>query len=496
MTKGEPLVSVIVPVYNMDAFLRETLDSILSSDYSNFEVVIMDDGSTDNSLKIAQEYAFKDKRVRAYTQSNAGACAARNHAISLAQGEYILPVDSDNTITPQFIFNAVKIISSDLDIKVVCPRADFFGDRTGEWILPTFSLSLIAHKNIMDTCAMYRKADWERVGGYCEDIIAREDWEFWISILKDGGKVVKLPEISLHYRVRKNSKRVSDRKLKRHVIDILNIRHPEFFERELGGPLRYHRSWSRLINKFYRLFNHRIFVINENYSHLDTFIKVMPMLFNNGYGKIIYKGRNELREMNLNGVDLVVKSYCIPNIINRIVYGIFRSSKAERSYHYAHMLRANGIGSPTPVAYYTERKGLFFSRSFFISLKSECQYTYIDLIKHEFSNAENIVKAIARVAAQMHEKGFLHKDFSRGNILFRETPAGVMVEIIDLNRIRFRKIGINEGCKNFERLPATPQIHRWLAEEYSMVRGFDTEECYKLIASYRNAQPDVILPIK
>ena len=66
-------------------------------------------------------------------------------------------------------------------------------------------------KNIMDTCALYRKVEWERAGGYCESIIAREDWEFWIAVLKDGGKVVRLPEIGLHYRIRNVSKRVTDR---------------------------------------------------------------------------------------------------------------------------------------------------------------------------------------------------------------------------------------------------------------------------------------------
>lgn len=490
MAQENPLVSVVIPVYNMEQFLGETLDSVLASEYNALEVIIMDDGSKDNSYKIAQEYAARDSRVKAYTQSNAGACAARNHAISLAQGEFILPVDSDNTITPQFISDAVKIISSDSKIKAVCPRADFFGDRTGEWKLPQFSLNLIAHRNIMDTCAMYRKADWARVGGYCTEIIAREDWEFWISILKDGGKVVKLPDIALHYRVRKNSKRVSDRQLKRHVVDTLNRRHPEFFERELGGPLHYNRSWSRFFNKINRFFNPRKVVVNEKYINLAGYIKVMPQLFENDYGKIIYKGRNELREMNINGIDIVVKSYKVPNIINRIAYGLLRSSKAERSYKYAHMLQTNKINTPTPVAFYTERKGLLFTRSYFASLKSECPYTYMDLIKQDIPNAENIIKAIARTAAQMHEKGYLHKDFSRGNILFKDNGDNILVEIIDLNRIRFREIGIEEGCKNFERLPATPQIHSILAQEYASARGFDNKKCHELITSYRNAQPD------
>lgn len=63
--------------------------------------------------------------------------------------------------------------------------------------------------------AMYRRSDWVRVGGYCKEIIAREDWEFWISILKNGGEVVRLSQVGLYYRVRSGSKRISDRALKR-----------------------------------------------------------------------------------------------------------------------------------------------------------------------------------------------------------------------------------------------------------------------------------------
>ena len=133
-------------------------------------------------------------------------------------------------------------------------RAEFFGDRTGEWKLQDFDINLLARKNFIPITAVYRKIEWEKAGGYCEEIIAREDWEFWISVLKNGGKVVKLPQVLLFYRFRQNSKRVSDRKLKHHVIDTLNKRHPEFFERYLGGPLRYNRSWSRVINRLTRWF--------------------------------------------------------------------------------------------------------------------------------------------------------------------------------------------------------------------------------------------------
>ena len=218
----KPVITVIIPVYNSEKYIVEALDSILASDYANIEVVCVDDGSKDSSLEILKNYASKDKRVRVYSQSNAGACAARNYAISLSRGELILPVDSDNKITSTFISRAVDVMISDVDVKVVAPRAMYFGDKTGEWILPQFSLNLLARKNIIDTCAMFRKSDWTRVGGYCNEIKTREDWAFWISILKDGGKVVRLPEIEFFYRVRATSKRATNRHLKFDVIDILN----------------------------------------------------------------------------------------------------------------------------------------------------------------------------------------------------------------------------------------------------------------------------------
>ena len=478
---AKPLVSVVIPVYNMEEFLEETLDSVLSSDYPNFEVIVMDDGSKDRSLEIAESYNSRYENVRVYTQANSGVATARNHAISKAGGVYILPVDADNRISKELIHSAVDILESDPEVKVVCPRAEFFGDRSGEWVLPPFSLSLLARKNMMDTCAVYRKSEWERIGGYCAEIVAREDWEFWISMLKDGGKVVKLPEIGLFYRVREQSKRVTDRLLKKHVIDVLNRRHPDFFERELGGPLRYQRSWSRLINRISRIIHPRRVFVGDDFQDLSSFVRVLPVHFENG-GTLIYEGRNKLKEFEIHGRKLIVKSYQLPHLINRVVYNSFRASKARRSYQYAQMLRKAGIGSPAPVGFYSTGTWLLFGRSYFVSLKSECPYTYRNLLEETFTgDKEKVLRAIARTTAALHENGFLHKDYSGGNILFRETDKGIEVEIIDLNRMRFGKVDIETGCKNFERLPGTHEMFVILADEYAKVRGFDADRCLELI---------------
>lgn len=483
-----PLVSVIVPVYNMEQYLGETLDSVLASDYPSFEVIVMDDGSKDGSLRIAEEYARKDSRVKVFTQPNGGACAARNHAISLAEGELILPFDADDKMCSNFIGDAVDAIHADTEVKIVCPKAEFFGERTGKWNLPPFSRKLLARKNMIPICSLYNKKDWERVGGYPREIVAREDWVFWIAVLKDGGKVATLSRLSLYYRVRSTSKRVTDRMQKKKVIDYLNKSYPEFFERELGGPLRYKRTWSELMNRVYRIFHPRVTFVNKAYCDFSDFIKVLPVYFKNEEGELIHKGRNELRKINCKGVDLVIKSFRKPNLINQIVYGLFRSSKAERSYEYAEMLQKLGIGTPQPVGYYTERIGLLFGRSYYISLKSECPYVYYDLLKNNFPYQEQILRAIARTTAAMHEHGCLHKDYSQGNILFKEVGQEIKVEIIDLNRIRFKEIGMDAGCKNFERLPGTPEMFAILADEYAKARGFDADECYRLIMKYTLAQ--------
>lgn len=249
----------------------------------------------------------------------------------------------------------------------------------------------------------------------------------------------------------------------------------------MGGPLRYRRSWSKWINKIDRLWHPRVVFVNEAYDGFASFVNVLPVYFKNGEGKVIYKGRNELRQFSYKGVDLVVKSFRKPNWVNRIVYGLFRSSKAQRSYEYADLLLKSGIGTPRPVAYYTERAGLFFTRSYYVCLKSECPYTYSDLLKTDFPNQERILRAIARTTAKMHELGYLHKDYSRGNILFKETEQGVQVEVIDLNRIRFMEIGLEAGCKNFERLPGTEEMLAILAEEYAEARGFDPDVCLRLM---------------
>jgi len=247
-----PLVSVIIPVYNGQKYLEETIHSACSSDYKPFEVIVVNDGSTDNSLQVAMKLLGKYPNLEIVDQENGGVASARNTGIKKASGKYILPLDGDDLIEPNYISEAVKILEVQPEVKVVYCKADKFNENgTKTWNLKPFSINALARDNMIFVSALFRKKDWEKVGGFSEDMnLGREDWEFWIKMLKNGGEVMRLPFVGFHYRLTPESKRKKSgtSQLKRERIAYLNSKHKDFFERELNGPLRFQRTWSKPYN--------------------------------------------------------------------------------------------------------------------------------------------------------------------------------------------------------------------------------------------------------
>ncbi len=112
-------ITVVVPVYNIEEFLPECLDSVINQSYENLEIIIVNDGSTDGSLKICEDYAKRDERIKLITQENGGLSAARNTAIAVASGKYITFVDSDDYIHPDMInvlYTQLKLNNSDMSV--------------------------------------------------------------------------------------------------------------------------------------------------------------------------------------------------------------------------------------------------------------------------------------------------------------------------------------------------------------------------------------------
>ena len=454
-----PLVSIIVPIYNAAPYLQETLDSIIASTYRPIEVVMVDDGSKDDSLTIAQDICNKHPECRVLSQANSGVSVARNKAIRNANGTYILPVDADDKIADTFIEKAVKILENEQNIRVVGCRCWMFGEENKEWKLPTFSHTLLARKNMIPATALYRKIDWERCGGYCEEEIYREDWDFWLSMMELGGTFYKLDEILFYYRISTGSRRVLAKGRKKIIVDAINRRHPNYLKKYLGGPLHYHRSWSKLIN-FFRRDN-----VVGNYSEWED-------------GEIIYAKRNILRSHN----GLISKQFATPSLWRGIIYGLFTPSKAERSYNYA--LQLKGL-TPQPIAYREIKYCGVLRESWYVCQQSECKYTFNDLIHNKsFPHREQILQSIGRFTAELYQRGVFHQDYSGGNILFNED--GSKVEVIDLNRIKFYKtMPMKKGLQLFERLNIDKEALTILGTSFAHALGWDSEFVTNYIVSHR-----------
>jgi glycosyltransferase involved in cell wall biosynthesis len=204
---GQGQVSIVIPCYNHGAMLREALASVEQARNANVvEVIIVDDGSSEaETTRILNEVAEAGHCV--VSQSNRGVGAARNAGIRLAKGEFILPLDSDNHLRDVYLNEGVSLLKNNPSIGVIYADAEYFGEKSGRWHVPEFNLLSLIRTNFIDTCALYRKRLWEKVGGYDEQmpVFGWEDWDFWLRLANHGGRFVHLPKIGFDYRVRRDS---------------------------------------------------------------------------------------------------------------------------------------------------------------------------------------------------------------------------------------------------------------------------------------------------
>lgn len=202
-------VSVIVPCYNQGNYLSECLNSVLVQTFEDWECIIINDGSSDHTEEVAKQF-LNDKRFKYIYQKNSGVSQARNNAIKVSKGKYILPLDGDDKIAASYLKKAVAVMENDTTIALTYCDAEYFGDLTGKWQLPVFSYELLLKKNIIFCSVLYRKTDYDQTGGYDAAMTAGlEDWEFLISLLKNNRNVFKINEVLFYYRKSKGSRNIS-----------------------------------------------------------------------------------------------------------------------------------------------------------------------------------------------------------------------------------------------------------------------------------------------
>ncbi len=205
---NKPLVSVIVPCYNLSQYVIETLESVAAQTYTSWECIIVNDGSTDNSEQVITQWCKGREQFRYIYKSNGGVSAARNHAISHSHGKYILPLDADDIIAPKYLELAVEALEQNSTVGIVyCKAETFTGNKRKPWNLPEFNIETMLRGNIIFNCGMYRREDYDKTPKYNENrMCGYEDWDYWLSLLQLGVTVHRIDQTLFYYRTLGNSR--------------------------------------------------------------------------------------------------------------------------------------------------------------------------------------------------------------------------------------------------------------------------------------------------
>lgn len=214
-------------------------------------------------------------------------------------------------------------------------------------------------------------------------------------------------------------------------------------------------------------------VINPAYPFLTDFLYHLPMNFEKE-GTKIYEGRNVLKRFNMDEVDLVVKSFKVPFFINRIIYTLFRKSKARRSYEYAFEILKRGSSTPEPLGYIEVYEYGLLTHSYSISAYSK--YSDIREYMNGQLNDKVLWKALGGFIAHLHEVGIFHVDLSPGNILYYKEQDTFCFTLVDINRMKFKKIAMQDAIKNFSRLAISRDALSCITRKYAQLRGLNEDD--------------------
>lgn len=235
-------VSVILPVYNSEKYIKDAVESILNQSYKDFELLaIYDNGTTDNSPKLLNEYSKVDSRVLPINiGSKRGIVNALNHGIKISKGKYIARMDADDISFKERIEKQVEFLDKYIDVDVVGTSIEIFGEiadesriYSEEWFNKQFDFNSFeeTEKVFLRGCAiahptaMFRRDKILKVGCYREEYKEAEDYDLWMRIIKSGGKIAKIEDRLLRYRMHEESKTnnsysIDEHRLMRYVMSL------------------------------------------------------------------------------------------------------------------------------------------------------------------------------------------------------------------------------------------------------------------------------------
>jgi glycosyltransferase involved in cell wall biosynthesis len=225
-----PKVTVLMPAYNAGKYIAEAIHSVLNQSFTDFELLIVDDGSSDHTLSVIRE--FTDARIRLLTQENEGVSVALNRGLKAAKGLYIARFDADDICFPQRLFRQVLFLDGHPTYLIIGSDAEYISEN-GEHLFD-FRCAGHSYREIRDnlykfcpfihSAVMYRREAILKAGGYCRDAHNFEDYLLWVKLV-DSGKWYNLPETLIKVRINPSSVTIDEqwrgkrfRRLKREII--------------------------------------------------------------------------------------------------------------------------------------------------------------------------------------------------------------------------------------------------------------------------------------
>ena len=223
------------------------------------------------------------------------------------------------------------------------------------------------------------------------------------------------------------------------------------------------------------------YTLNQRYSTFKNFLLEIKAYFQEN-ANTIHKARNELKIIEFNSIQTVVKAFKVPNKINQIVYAYFRDSKAKKSYDNAIRLIELGINTPEPIGYIEFYRLGLFKESFFIAKKFDYDFTIREPLRNlELENREAIIKAFVAFTFNLHQQGVYHKDYSAGNILVIKKDNQWEFSVVDINRMEFKPIDIHLGLDNFAKLWLDDNSLELIAKEYACLAQINENEAIAIL---------------
>jgi len=228
----EPTTDVIITCHEYGRFLEEAVDSVLAQTRSEYRIIVVDDGSEDpETLEILDR--FDRPRTLLLRQENQGVSAARNRGIREGEGEYVVCLDADDRLHPQFLEKTAHVLEADSggDVGFVAPWLRKFGQEDEIWRSSPFDPVLIGYLCCVPVSSLFRRSAWEAVGGYPEEIELAEDWSFWIAVVAAGYRWEVVEEVLYDYRQHGGNKARRTHQHREEVFERLVVANPDYYAR-------------------------------------------------------------------------------------------------------------------------------------------------------------------------------------------------------------------------------------------------------------------------